>query len=90
MSFVMAFTRHGDPWFERMDTLDECFELMWTLEDCDRDVYDRYGVLDFIFGSDGTGEATDIFIFLSRGVAKKRLAEYKTRMSAEQLNMETL
>lgn len=44
----MWFTRYGSSHLEVRDSIEDCYELAWMLEDCDSSTFDQYGCLDVV------------------------------------------
>lgn len=42
---IMWFTRYGSPEMHVMESLEDCYDLAWMLEDADTAVFDQYGIL---------------------------------------------
>lgn len=47
-SYIMWFTRYRSPEMHVRDSIEECYDLEWILEEADTAVFDQYGVLSMV------------------------------------------
>lgn len=45
---IMWFTRYGSPEMQVMESLEDCYDLAWMLEDAEMAVFDQYGSLSAV------------------------------------------
>lgn len=46
--YLMWFTRYGLPHLVAQDSIEDCYDLEWTLNNADTATFDQYGVLNYV------------------------------------------